>query len=163
MKLNLGSGRKQFVDWVNVDCVALEGVGVVHDLNEPLPFDDDSVEAVRAFHVIEHLDSPLEFLEEVWRVCKNEAVVELRFPVGAWAGGGDLTHKRFLSEGAIGKLYVDCPLNYYSKARFRELDKKLFSTPALERVPYGLRLLVHPVLSVFCECYLKLEVVKIDG
>lgn len=60
--LNLGSGQRRFastpeVEWINVDCVSRppdQVPNVVHDIREPLPFDDGSADYVVLHHVIEH-------------------------------------------------------------------------------------------------------------
>jgi predicted SAM-dependent methyltransferase len=53
IKLNLGSGSNRMQDdFVNVDLhVAAD---LQHDLREPLPYDDGTVDEIYSCHVIEH-------------------------------------------------------------------------------------------------------------
>lgn len=51
MKLNLGSGGRNIDGYVSVD---LAKADVIHDLSEPLPFENESADEIVAFHVIEH-------------------------------------------------------------------------------------------------------------
>lgn len=70
MRLNLGSGDHRVVGWTNVDVWPGNSPDVVASMLE-LPFDDGSVDAAYAGHVLEHLtydDELPRALEEVRRV-----------------------------------------------------------------------------------------------
>lgn len=100
MKLNLGCGSQPLPGYVNVDLVEQAGVDVAYDLDEfPWPFDDDSVSDIRAFDVYEHVDKPLEFMAECWRVLQPNGVLFIH--TSYWKNPcsyTDPTHKRFLTE-----------------------------------------------------------------
>lgn len=85
-KLHLGCGRTILEGWVNLDCVDGPGI-VVADLDAcgttPLPFDDDTFEEVFASHLIEHIKNPLPLMQELHRVCVNNAKAVFRCPNGA--------------------------------------------------------------------------------
>lgn len=56
-------------------------VDVVHDLNVyPYPFRDDEFEWVDMSHVIEHVDRPLNLMNEVHRIASNGATVRIITP-----------------------------------------------------------------------------------
>jgi len=80
-RINLGSGTDYKKDWINVD---LEGKrDLTHDLNEiPYPIDPDSVDYIKIHHVLEYLDSPVRVLEELHRICKKGAIVDVEVPYG---------------------------------------------------------------------------------
>jgi SAM-dependent methyltransferase len=79
MKLDLGGGRYPREGHVNVD--VCPGADVHCDLDAgPLPFPDESVEAVFSSHCLEHVADPRVLLWEIARVCKVGASVEIRVP-----------------------------------------------------------------------------------
>ena len=94
MNINIGCGRQPLKDWVNTDLTA--GVAdVVFDCQDPWPFPENSAEAVRAIHVLEHLPRPMDFFKEAHRVLVPNGAIILQLPYGghrsAW---WDLTHVR---------------------------------------------------------------------
>jgi len=56
LKLNLGSGGRKRPGYFSVDMNNIENdkIDIAHDLNEPLPFKDNSVDEIYASHIIEH-------------------------------------------------------------------------------------------------------------
>lgn len=96
IKLHIGCGATHFAGWENVD-YAKHGphVDTAFDLMADWPYEDNSVSAVYASHVLEHLPNPLHFFRELWRVMMPMSSALLRFPHGghksAWA---DITHLR---------------------------------------------------------------------
>jgi SAM-dependent methyltransferase len=87
LKLHLGCGRTILPGWVNVDIQRNDGVDVVADFDRcsttPLPFPDDSVIEIQAFHLIEHLSNPLPFMQELHRVARAGAKAVFRCPYGS--------------------------------------------------------------------------------
>jgi SAM-dependent methyltransferase len=98
-RLNLGCGSNPIDGWVNLDRRPGAGVDMVFDLEQcrtiPLPFEDGSVGAFRAWHLIEHLDDVLGLMQECHRVAVPGALFRAAMPHGghddAWA---DPTHRR---------------------------------------------------------------------
>ncbi len=80
LRLNLGCNTDLRDSWVNVDACDYGGNAVI-DLNFfPWPFDDNSVGVVYASHILEHLDCFGPIINELWRVCKNGATIEVVVP-----------------------------------------------------------------------------------
>lgn len=67
---------------MNVDLRPHEAADVLADARH-LPFQDGVFQEVLASHVLEHLDRPLEVMQEVWRVSAPGARCTLRVPHGA--------------------------------------------------------------------------------
>jgi len=84
MKLNLGCGDRilpQEEGWTNVDFNSKKAD--VHCDIRKLPFDDDSVDYIAAYHVIEHFTQEeliYTVIPEWKRVMKKFAVLDLEFP-----------------------------------------------------------------------------------
>jgi hypothetical protein len=56
-KLDLGSGPRPAAGFRGVDCEPITDYQLSFDTGLPWPFEDDSVEELRACHVIEHIDA----------------------------------------------------------------------------------------------------------
>lgn len=97
MVLNLGCGGRLLDGAVNVDRVALPGVDVVWDLDvHPWPWPDGSVDRVAANHIFEHVDDPVGFVGEAWRVLEPGGQLGVEVP--HWRHPDaftDPTHRRF--------------------------------------------------------------------
>lgn len=80
IKLNLGSGGDYIEGYVNVDLYA-EKADERYDIAK-LPYPDNSVDEIRAFHVIEHFDYMYghEVLHEWHRVLKVNGRLHLETP-----------------------------------------------------------------------------------
>ncbi len=124
MKLDLGCGARCRDGFTGVDCLKLDGVEVVHDLNAlPYPFDDDSVDEIWLDQVIEHLQSPIRVVEELWRICRHDAIVHIGVPYfRSRYMAIDPTHVTAFSVSSFG--YFDpehalCQRYQYTHARFK--------------------------------------------
>lgn len=82
MKLHLGCGTKKLEGWVNIDSVEACGPDLLHDISEPLPYDDMSIDEVLAEDLLEHFDKYLRFVVfyEWMRVLKVGGTVTLQVP-----------------------------------------------------------------------------------
>ena len=87
MKVNLGCGTKLIKDFVNVDMGTFtyqNGKKIEPDilcnLDDGLPFDDNSIDYIYADNVIEHLDDPEFFILECHRVLKVKGKFRLITP-----------------------------------------------------------------------------------
>jgi SAM-dependent methyltransferase len=141
---------------VGMDIVPVPGVDVVADMSRGLPFKDNSLDGLVAYHVLEHLDDFLGIMGEIWRVCKDGARVQVKVPHAAspfmlWK---DPTHRRGLTIATFAYFddtYFDgIAFAYYSPARFRIEKAKLNFTltdrqvdPAISRV----RRVLNPIFD----------------
>jgi len=65
------------------------GLDVTQAFFQAMPIDDESLDAVVSFHVLEHLDSPAEFLRHVNRILRPGGLVHLEVPnLARWGEGG---------------------------------------------------------------------------
>ena len=81
MKLNLGCGNDIQSGYINIDF--REGYGrVIHDLTKRLPYEDGSVEEVRAMDIVEHFDrfKVMHIIKDWCRVLSPEGLMIIQTP-----------------------------------------------------------------------------------
>jgi predicted O-linked N-acetylglucosamine transferase (SPINDLY family) len=96
LRIDLGCGISKPKGFVGVDVYPGSGVDIVADLSKRFPFEDNSVDEIRAHDVIEHLQDRIHTMSEIWRVCKPGAKVDIRVPSTDGRGAfQDPTHISF--------------------------------------------------------------------
>ena len=81
MKLNIGSGYKRFDGFLNIDDDPLVNPDYTVNLEEAhLPFEDNTVEEIRAHHILEHIRNFIPLMQEFYRVCKHGALIDIVAP-----------------------------------------------------------------------------------
>lgn len=107
LKLDLGCGQNKREGFHGVDIAQTDGVDTVCDLfQDRWPFDDDTVDEAFSSHVVEHAypvggprDGLIHFMNELHRVCRHDATVEIVHPYGlSKRAFQDPTHCRYLNE-----------------------------------------------------------------
>jgi predicted SAM-dependent methyltransferase len=126
-KLNLGCGKDIKEGFVNLDSVKNPGVDIVHDLNKtPWPLKDNEFDYIFASSTIEHLDNLILVMEEIHRICKNKARIEIIVPhfssLGAYI---DPTHKKFFSYYSFDYFTNNFDYNFYTEVRFNIIKRKI--------------------------------------
>lgn len=99
IKLNLGSGYKRYDGFTNLDDDPLVNPDVLINLDDPLihlPFENDSVEEVKLFHILEHIgEAFIPLMKELYRVSCHNALLDIQVPFHLHdVFYGDITHKR---------------------------------------------------------------------
>jgi predicted SAM-dependent methyltransferase len=97
MKLNIGGGFKRYDGFLNVDYDAGCNPDYVVNLETgTIPIPDNSVDEVKAYHVLEHLgEGFFHCLQELYRVCENGAIIDIVVPHHRHEFFlNDTTHKR---------------------------------------------------------------------
>jgi predicted SAM-dependent methyltransferase len=99
LRIDLGCGSAKREGFVGLDYVDLPEVDHVLDLTtERFPFDDDSVDEVFSAHFLEHIDEPNHVFEEIGRICRDGARIEIWTPY-AWTNEAFLYgHIHYISE-----------------------------------------------------------------
>jgi predicted SAM-dependent methyltransferase len=100
LRLNLGAGGLLLPGYVNVDRMPGPGIEVVHDLDTaPWPWPDESAERIDAKDVFEHLNEPVLFMTECWRILQIGGTLRIHTPHWRFQDAyTDPTHKRFPTE-----------------------------------------------------------------
>lgn len=100
--LNVGCGaavdRTEGV--INLDLHPYPGVQVVHNLDVvPWPFEDESFDGLWASQVFEHVENPIGFMTETWRVLRPGGKAFITVPhYKSDNAFTDPTHRRFCTE-----------------------------------------------------------------
>ncbi len=167
-KLHLGCGNQIKSDFVNLDSIKLPGVDVVHNLNKfPWPFKDNLFDHIVSISTLEHLDNLIKVMEEIHRISKNNAIIEIRVPHFASFGAfKDPTHRIFFSYYSFDYFTEGFDFNFYTKARFKIVKRKIIYGSVF-RLFQGIanifpkihEILLRKFLPVK-DLYFKLEVVK---
>ncbi|MEH2349524.1 MAG: methyltransferase domain-containing protein [Nostoc sp.] len=96
LRVDIGCGIHKPIDFIGVDISPGVGVDIVADLSKEFPFPDSSVDELRAHDIIEHLYDRIHTMNEIWRVCKPGAKVDIRVPSTDGRGAfQDPTHISF--------------------------------------------------------------------
>ena len=131
-KLNLGCGRDirpPEMNWVNVDKANVPGVLELDIFALPWPLEADGFDYVLAKHVLEHVPHNIpeygyeknflqSFMEEIWRVMKVGAILEVESPGGIASIVGAIDHKRIITPETFHVFYPGDRYDYYSTCRF---------------------------------------------
>lgn len=140
--IDLGCGYRKHPGAIGIDIARIPQVDVLADVTRPLPIRDNSVDAVYASHLVEHLDDLMAFMGEVWRVCKPDALVYLRFPHAStnYVIWKDPTHRRGVLldtfEYFDPTTFDGQAFGYYHPAKFRMVRQRLtFNMNTPEGVP----------------------------
>ena len=113
VKVDLCCGASKPKGFIGVDLFGGRGVDIVADLNGRFPFDDNSVDVVRAHDAIEHLPDRIHTMNEIWRICKPNALVDIFVPSTDGRGAfQDPTHVSFWNINSFVYYSVNHP-NYY--------------------------------------------------
>jgi len=129
--LNVGAGkdiRRGADEWINLDRFKLPGIDVVHDINNPFPFPENSFDYVLCSHVVEHLEfnKKIYIIEELHRIVKPSGKLEIMCP--HWAHRNAYIDPTHLSIWEVHTFDYFVPghwANYYSKARFKVLTAEI--------------------------------------
>ena len=95
-KVDLGCGSHKVTGYIGVDVAPAPSVDIVADLTRRFPFGSSSVDHLRAHDIIEHLPDRIHTMNEIWRICKPDALVDIRVPSSDGRGAfQDPTHVSF--------------------------------------------------------------------
>jgi SAM-dependent methyltransferase len=170
LKLNIGSGRKSYEGFLNLDRVPLENTDIIWDLEMPLPFRTNSVSEVICEHILEHIVNFIPLLEELYRVCKPKAKIYVMVPYFRYeAAYRDPTHVRFFTEHSFDYFQDGVEFSHYSDIRFDVKKVELRTTfkssvknlhkKIIKFIPFKKFLNIF-LWNIYTEIYFELEVVK---
>ncbi|HTW42861.1 MAG TPA: methyltransferase domain-containing protein [Solirubrobacteraceae bacterium] len=118
--LDVGCGASKLPGAVGLDISPDTAADIVHDLDElPYPIADASFDQIVLQDVLEHVREPIRVFEELHRIARPGARVQLRTPHFSSAlAYGDPTHRHCFSTIAIRSL-AEPRFAHYTPVRFR--------------------------------------------
>lgn len=125
LRIELGCGKTKKSGFIGIDNFKHENVDICMDLDNflQLPFENDSVCSVRAVHSLEHIGESVRLWNEIYRVCKKDALVYavVPHPMAPYYYQ-DFTHKSFYTEKTFSKYldgeYVKIYSDYFIECKF---------------------------------------------
>tara|TARA_R110000751_G_scaffold8688_4_gene33779 strand:+ start:3739 stop:4221 length:483 start_codon:yes stop_codon:yes gene_type:complete len=106
VNINIGAGKQLIPSTVNLD---LPDYNANYD---PIPYDDNSVDVIHCYHVLEHVDNPIFFLKECQRVLVIGGLMNICVPHHrsdlAWQ---DITHVRGFTTDTFKTLFENTGYN----------------------------------------------------
>ena len=163
-KLNLGCGKIIKKGWVNVDIQKGDGIDKSFDFDKfPYPFQTSAFDFVLADNVFEHLNDIPKVLDELHRISKGNAQIEIIVPYYHCKGAfNDASHKHFFNETTFDILIN--PERHYStnaKKKFELVEQTLVPTRFGRLFPRFIRRKASYVLGeIYSEIRLVLKVLK---
>ncbi len=79
-KVELGCGTTKNEGYLGIDRFPLPNVDIVADLDKGIPLEDNSVEVIFCSHSLEHFENLPNIVNEIYRVCKHKAIVNVLAP-----------------------------------------------------------------------------------
>ena len=100
MKIDLGGGLNCPQGYVGLD---KHGGHILVDLEEgALPFLDDSIDEIRAHHILEHISNLIPLMNDCKRVLKQDGLMEIEVPkYPSFTCFVDPTHVRAFADGTF--------------------------------------------------------------
>jgi SAM-dependent methyltransferase len=118
--LDVGCGASKTPGAVGLDISADTAADIVHDLDVfPYPLEDSSFDQILLQDVLEHVELPIRMFEELHRIARPGARIQLRTPhFSSVLAYGDPTHRHYFSTIAIRSL-AEPRFEHYTDIRFR--------------------------------------------
>ena len=140
VKLNIGCGEKKLPGFINIDIEKKykpELCFNISDISEYSRFTNDSVELIRASHILEHTNNPEEIMKEWHRMLKPDGIVVLRMPHFS-RGFTNPTHQRGFDLSWPLHFEKDNKYSTYAGVNYRLINTKLRWIAFLEHYPCGI-------------------------
>lgn len=160
--LDLGCGNRKNKGYLGLDRYYFKGVDIVADVDKGIPLKDNIIDGIYSNYFLEHTTNLIFVFQEIYRVCKNEAIVELLVPYYASINAfKDPTHKQFFTEETF-KYFTrgtDYGSDYNINTNFKILKIRYYYSNLIKYLPFR-RYLRRYLFNVVGALSVTLEVVK---
>lgn len=118
VRIDLGCGRRKKKGFFGFDMKKNSDADYVCDLSKGIPLADNSVDEIYTSHFLEHLEDYNFMMQEMIRVCKNGACIEIILPYYTYIGASlhlnqDPPHRQLFSEAYFTWAGVNPGFNNY--------------------------------------------------
>ena len=130
IRLDLGCGKKKRAGYVGIDSAATSHADLLADIERGIPLRADSCEAILCDNLLEHMRDLIPVMNEIWRVARHGAAIEIIVPYYLWAGAyQDPTHVRFFTEKTFLYFNRSLPYDYGFVGKFDIKSVELVANP----------------------------------
>ena len=125
--LDIGCGNNKIKGAIGLDISKDTQADIVWDLNTyPYPLETDGIDKIYAKHIIEHVDDPIKFLNEVYRITRPGGSCFIETPhFSCYVAYSEPQHKRYFSYFMIDEILKKVPfklakreVTFYKSFRF---------------------------------------------
>jgi len=161
-KLNFGCGNDIRAGWDNVDIQKSPKLTKIFDFNKfPYPIKKDCYDLIYLSNVLEHLEKPDKVLEELWRISKHNAIIEIIVPYYNNKGAfNDMQHLHYFSDKTF-QTFVERSKKINKNRKFEIKKLTLLPTNIGKLIPKAIReklsLFIGGLIS---QVHVKLKVIK---
>lgn len=137
VKIDLGCGRKKKKGFFGFDMKKDSDADYVCDLSKGIPLADNSVSEIYTSHFLEHTEDYNFMMQEMIRICKNNARIEIVLPYYTYIGAPlhsywDNPHRQLFSEA----YFTWNPVNpCYNNYTIEKIDYKFIKYKLLRKNP----------------------------
>jgi len=132
VKLDIGSGRSKLEGYQTLDNDPSVGANIIADIEDYLPFDNKSIDEIRAHSILEHIDTrnKVKVMAEFYRVLKFGSILDIKVPIaGTSQSYQDPTHLSFWNENSFWYFIKE---NKFHEAFKQHYSK--YSVPGFKKV-----------------------------
>ncbi|MBS3072830.1 methyltransferase domain-containing protein [Candidatus Pacearchaeota archaeon] len=160
--LNFGCGRSLRVGWDNCDVQKGERI-ISFDFNKfPYPFKDNTYDLIESRSVLQMLNEPDNVLDELWRIAKNGARINIEVPY--WNNKGaynDIQTKHIFNENSFINFAEQKPCRVDTKIKLKIRKIEIDSTKVGRLFPEALRKKLNLFFSgIYSNMKIEFEVIK---
>ena len=121
IKLDVGCGPAPHEGYIGVDTIKYSEKIVKFNLEdipkEKLPFENESIDEIICYHTLEHVDNPMQVVEEFYRILKPGKKLIIKVPYFAHNTANVPIHKNywsFRSKMFFDSSYFETPMKWTS-------------------------------------------------
>jgi hypothetical protein len=126
VEIDLGCGKFKKESCIGIDKYDY-GQEIIHDLDKGIPFDDNSVDYIYTSHFLESASDLFFIFNEMWRVGKPNAIIEIVIPCyPSYRAFDPFVHKHIFTEETFKFLTIPPHWTYIPeglKARYELVNQ----------------------------------------